>query len=74
MNQNQLKAFGEYITAPNYNAALMDLEAGAVDAVAMDEVVAKYQNEKEAGDFLGFWMRFQLQRNMEQDSYQETQS
>lgn len=39
-------SFGEYLTAANYNAALMDLEAGAVDAVAMDEVVAIYQNEK----------------------------
>ncbi len=39
-------SFGEYTTAANYNAALMDLESGAVDAVAMDEVVAIYQNEK----------------------------
>lgn len=46
-----VESFGEYITAPNYNAALMDLEAGAVDAVAMDEVVAKYQNEKRGGIF-----------------------
>ncbi|NLJ40899.1 MAG: amino acid ABC transporter substrate-binding protein [Clostridiales bacterium] len=39
-------SFGEYITAANYNAALMDLESGGVDVVAMDEVVAIYQNEK----------------------------
>lgn len=39
-------SFGEYTTAANYNLALMDLESGAVDAVAMDEVVAIYQNEK----------------------------
>ncbi|HZJ58466.1 MAG TPA: amino acid ABC transporter substrate-binding protein [Clostridia bacterium] len=39
-------SFGEYTAAANYNVALMDLEAGAVDAVAMDEVVAIYQNEK----------------------------
>ena len=29
-------------TTPNYNQAIMDLEMGAVDAVAMDSVVAQY--------------------------------
>ena len=33
----------EYVTAADYNNALMDLEAGGVDAVAMDEVVANYR-------------------------------
>lgn len=46
-----VESFGEYTTAANYNVALMDLESGAVDAVAMDEVVAKYQNEKRGGIF-----------------------
>lgn len=43
--------FGEYLTAANYNSALMDLEAGAVDAVAMDDVVAIYQIEQRKGIF-----------------------
>lgn len=43
--------FGEYLTAANYNGALMDLEAGAVDAVAMDDVVANYQIEQREGIF-----------------------
>ena len=38
-----LKAtFASVETTPNYNQAIMDLEMGAVDAVAMDSVVAKY--------------------------------
>lgn len=30
-------------SVPDYNTAMMDLEQGAVDAIAMDEVVAAYQ-------------------------------
>jgi len=41
-----VESFGQLIKAPDYNTALMDLEAGAVDAVAMDETVAMYQIEK----------------------------
>ena len=38
-----LKAtFASVETTPNYNQAIMDLEMGAVDAVAMDSVVAQY--------------------------------
>ncbi|HBR03672.1 MAG TPA: ABC transporter substrate-binding protein [Ruminiclostridium sp.] len=44
--------FGDYMTAANYNTALMDLEAGAVDAVAMDDIVASYQIEKRGGQFV----------------------
>lgn len=44
-------SFGQYTTAADYNIALMDLEAGAVDAVAMDEIVARYQNEKRGDIF-----------------------
>lgn len=39
-------SFKDYIKADNYNTAIMDLEAGAVDAVAMDELDANYQIEK----------------------------
>ncbi|MGI5823182.1 MAG: amino acid ABC transporter substrate-binding protein [Dethiobacteria bacterium] len=37
--------FGEYLTAADYNTALMDLEAGAVDVVAMDDTFANYYIE-----------------------------
>lgn len=35
--------FKELKTAPDYNTGFMDLESGAIDALAMDEVVAAYQ-------------------------------
>ena len=41
-----VETFGEYLTAADYESALMDLEAGAVDAVAMDEIVANYKIER----------------------------
>lgn len=44
--------FEDYIKADNYNTALMDLESGAVDAVAMDEPVARYQMEKRGSKFV----------------------
>lgn len=44
--------FKELVTADNYNTALMDLESGAVDAVAMDEIVANYQIEKRGANFI----------------------
>ena len=36
---------------PDYNTAMMDLEQGAVDAIAMDEVVAAYQIQSKEGTF-----------------------
>ncbi|NLZ92822.1 MAG: amino acid ABC transporter substrate-binding protein [Firmicutes bacterium] len=44
--QDLVATFDNLLTAADYNTALMDLEAGAVDAVAMDEIVANYQIEK----------------------------
>lgn len=44
-------SFDDYLKAADYNTALMDLESGAVDAVVMDEIVARYQNEKRGGKF-----------------------
>lgn len=42
----ELKAsLGALMTCPEYNTAFMDLEAGAVDAIAMDYGVAKFQVE-----------------------------
>ena len=48
-----LKAsFKELLTCAKYNTAFMDLEAGAVDAVAMDIGVAKYQIEGKESKFI----------------------
>lgn len=45
-------SFGELVVVADYNTAFMDLESGAVDAVAMDDVVASYQIEQRGEDFL----------------------
>lgn len=45
-------SFKTYMTAADYNAALMDLESGAVDAVAMDDTVASYQIERRGDNFV----------------------
>lgn len=50
-NHELVESFGDYIKTPDYNTALMDLESGAVDAVAMDEPVAIYQIEKRGSKF-----------------------
>jgi polar amino acid transport system substrate-binding protein len=47
-----VETFGEYLTAADYNSALMDLESGAVDVVAMDDTVANYQIEKRGDIFV----------------------
>lgn len=39
-------SFGTLQTTPDYNTAFMDLEMGAVDAIAMDVIVAGYQLEQ----------------------------
>lgn len=43
--------FATVQTVPDYNTALQDLEMGAVDAVAMDSIVAGFQNEQRGGGF-----------------------
>ena len=43
--------FAQLLTTADYNSALMDLEQGAVDAVAMDVVVARYQIQQRDADF-----------------------
>ncbi|MGI6005262.1 MAG: amino acid ABC transporter substrate-binding protein [Christensenellales bacterium] len=42
-NAELLNSFKELVVSSQYNAAFMDLEAGAVDAIAMDIGVAEYQ-------------------------------
>ncbi len=45
--------FKELKTAPDYNTGFMDLESGAIDALAMDEVVAAYQlSTRKNNDFI----------------------
>lgn len=43
--------FATVQTAPDYNTALQDLEMGAVEAVVMDSIVARFQIEQRGGGF-----------------------
>ena len=43
--------FKELLTTADYNTAFMDLEQGAVDAIAMDIIVAGYQIQQRNADF-----------------------
>lgn len=45
-NEELTGTFGTLQTTPDYNTAFMDLEMGAVDAIAMDVIVAGYQIEQ----------------------------
>ncbi len=47
-----MDSFKELLKTGDYNTALMDLETGAVDAVAMDEIVARYQIEDQGKKFV----------------------
>lgn len=51
-NPDLMNSFGQLITVADYNTAFMDLESGAVDAIAMDDVVASYQIEQRQADFV----------------------
>lgn len=44
--------FKKLLTTADYNTAFMDLEQGAVDAIAMDVVVARYQIKQRNADFV----------------------
>ena len=51
-NIELMESFAELVRVPDYNTAFMNLESGAVDAVAMDIGVAKYQMaQRTAGEF-----------------------
>ena len=50
-NQDLANTFGQLLTTPDYNTAFMDIEPGAVDAVAMDVIVAGYQIKQRNADF-----------------------
>jgi polar amino acid transport system substrate-binding protein len=51
-DETLLKTLKTLQTTPDYNTAFMDLEMGAVDAVAMDVIVAAYQIEQRKSDFV----------------------
>ena len=61
-NPELLESFGEYVTAADYNNALMDLEASGVEAVAMDEIV-NYRIQQAGGQFR-FYRKHFRRRNM----------
>ena len=44
--------FKELLTTADYNTAFMDLEQGAVDAIAMDVIVSGYQIQQRNADFV----------------------
>ena len=44
--------FGQLLVTADYNTAFMDLEQGAVDAIAMDVIVAGYQIQQRGVDFV----------------------
>jgi polar amino acid transport system substrate-binding protein len=47
-----LASFGQLLTVDQYNTAFMDLEAGAVDAIAIDIGVAKFQIQGKEDKFI----------------------
>lgn len=53
-NQELTSTFKIMQTTPDYNTAFMDLQMGAVDAIAMDVIVAGYQieNREDRDDYL----------------------
>lgn len=50
-NKALKNSFKNYLSVADYNTAMMDLESGAVDAVAMDEFVAKKQIESKENTY-----------------------
>ena len=52
-NMTELKStFKQMTSVADYNTAFMELESGAVDAVAMDSTVAQYQIRDRASEFV----------------------
>ena len=47
-----LASFGEFLQVAEYNTAFMDLESGAVDAIAIDIGVANFQLEGKEDDYI----------------------
>ncbi|MCR4688803.1 MAG: amino acid ABC transporter substrate-binding protein [Saccharofermentans sp.] len=51
-NEDLTSTFGELIQEDSYLNALMDLEAGNVDAIVMDEIVARYEISTSGKDMI----------------------
>lgn len=51
-NADLLASFGDFLQVGEYNTAFMDLESGAVDAIAMNIGVAKFQLEGKEDDYV----------------------
>lgn len=51
-NPDLTATFAQVITTADYNTAFMDLEQGAVDAIAMDVIVAGFQITSRNADFV----------------------
>lgn len=51
-NSELTSTFGQLTPVADYNTAFMDLESGAVDAIAMDDIVASYQITSRDADFV----------------------
>lgn len=51
-NSELTATFGQLTPVADYNTAFMDLESGAVDAIAMDDIVASYQITSRSAEFV----------------------
>lgn len=51
-NEALTSTFGELIQEDSYLNALMDLESGSVDAIVMDEIVARYEIQTSGKDMI----------------------
>ena len=50
-NEALLNSFAELVQVDDYLNAMMELETGAVDAIVMDEIVARYQIQTSGSNF-----------------------
>lgn len=51
-NTELLNSFAELVQVDDYLNAMMELESGAVDAIVMDEIVARYQIQEAGSNFV----------------------
>ena len=51
-NTELLDSFAELVQVDDYLNAMMELESGAVDAIVMDEIVARYQIQEAGSNFV----------------------
>ena len=51
-NAELMSSFAELIQVDDYLNAMMELESGAIDAIVMDEIVARYQIQESGSNFV----------------------